>query len=268
MQDCKVSVIMGIYNCADTLGEAIDSIIDQTYPDWELIMCDDGSTDNTYQIAHMYQNRYPDKIVLLKNNTNRKLPYTLNRCLAEATGKYIARMDGDDRSRPNRFEEQVRFLEVHPEVDLVGTGMIYFNDGNIIGYRKAPSNPEPEIIGIGTPFFHGTIMMRSAVYRALNGYSLEPYVTRSEDIDLWIRFFASGYHGANLDQYLYCVREDFDAVKRRRIKDGFRLAKMLYISFNKYHYPKRQYIYILKPVISCLTPKHIKYLFNQVRWKV
>ena len=66
MQDCKVSVIMGIYNCADTLGEAIDSIIDQTYPDWELIMCDDGSTDNTYQIAHMYQNRYPDKIVLLK----------------------------------------------------------------------------------------------------------------------------------------------------------------------------------------------------------
>ena len=100
----KISVIMGILNCADTLDEAIECIINQTEKDWELIMCDDGSLDDTYKIALKYKEQYPGKVVVLKNEHNLGLNATLNNCLAVAKGNYIARMDGDDRCSINRFE--------------------------------------------------------------------------------------------------------------------------------------------------------------------
>ena len=79
--DIEISILMGIYNCAGTLNEAIDSIITQTCKSWELILCDDGSSDNTYSIAKEYAERYPNKIILIKNSKNMGLNYTLNHCL-------------------------------------------------------------------------------------------------------------------------------------------------------------------------------------------
>ncbi len=267
MQSPKVSVIMGVYNCEGTLPAAIESIIFQTYTNWELIVCDDGSTDGTFGIAEKYKKKYPEKIILLQNQRNSKLPATLNRCLDYASGEYTARMDGDDISYPERLSKQVEYLMNHPDIDLVGTAMTNFDGEKTNGYRKGMKYPNPSIIGLGTPFNHATIMMKTSVYKKLQGYSLEPYVIRCEDIDLWIRFFAAGYHGANLDDELYYVQEDTNAVARRKVRDGFRVSKMLWIDFNKYHYPKWQYVYILKPIISCLIPKKIKYLFNKNRWK-
>ena len=92
----KVSIIMGIYNCAPTLSEAIDPVLAQTFTDWQLVLCEDGSKDNTYEIAKAYQKRFPEKIVLLRNERNMGLNHTLNRCLAAADGEYVARMDGED----------------------------------------------------------------------------------------------------------------------------------------------------------------------------
>ena len=103
--DTKISILMGIYNCADTLSQAIDSLLSQTYPHWKLIMCDDGSTDNTYNIAKQYTKKYPEKIILIKNKKNMGLNFTLNHCLEYADTKYVARMDGDDVSLPQRFEK-------------------------------------------------------------------------------------------------------------------------------------------------------------------
>ena len=105
---------MGIYNCADTLSEAIDSIINQTYTNWQLILCDDCSTDNTYNVAKSYQEKYPEKIVLVRNEVNSRLAFSLNHCLKYADGEFIARMDGDDISVSNRFEVQLKFLNDHP----------------------------------------------------------------------------------------------------------------------------------------------------------
>ena len=114
----KISIIMGIYNCEKTLPEAIESILAQTYTNWELIMCDDCSTDNTYSIAKKYQEKYTDKIILVRNNENCRLAYSLNHCLKYASGKYIARMDGDDISLPHRFERQIEFLEKNPNAKI------------------------------------------------------------------------------------------------------------------------------------------------------
>ena len=135
----KISVIMGIYNCASTLPDAIDSILSQTYTDWELILCDDGSVDDTYAVAEEYQIKYPEKIRLIKNESNSGLPKTLNNCLAVAEGTYIARMDGDDISMPDRFEKQIRFLEENPDkIDLVE--WVLFDDRTYETYDKEIRN--------------------------------------------------------------------------------------------------------------------------------
>ena len=105
-----ISVIMGIYNCADTLDEALQSIVRQTYTNWEVILCDDGSKDGTIAVAQSYVDKYPDKFILLKNEKNMGLNYTLNHCLEAVRGQFVARMDGDDISVETRFEKEINFL--------------------------------------------------------------------------------------------------------------------------------------------------------------
>src|SRR5690625_1284595 len=101
----SVSIIMGIYNCENTIARSIDSIIHQSFKNWELIMCDDYSTDNTYHIAKDYSRSFKN-IILIENNKNYGLAYSLNRCLDISKGKYIARMDGDDQSLSKRLQIQ------------------------------------------------------------------------------------------------------------------------------------------------------------------
>ena len=192
MADPKVSVIMGIYNCADTLDEAIGSLIAQTYQDFEIIMCDDASTDNTYEIAEELGRRYPGKIVLIRNEKNMRLAYSLNHCLKYAKGEYIARMDGDDRCLPERFEKQVAFLDSHPEYDVVGTYMQHFTKDGPGDITKAVEYPDKYTIRDHIPFNHASIMMKKTVYDALGGYAVNSLTMRCEDREMWYRFFKAG----------------------------------------------------------------------------
>ena len=105
-KDPLITVIMGVYNGQATLAEAIESIIAQTYTNWEMVICDDGSTDRSYHIAKAYERQYPDRIILLENETNQGLNKTLNRCLLAARGELIARQDADDISLPERLESR------------------------------------------------------------------------------------------------------------------------------------------------------------------
>ena len=123
----KVTVIMGIYNCQDTLEEAIDSLIAQTYVDWNLIMCDDGSKDDTVTVAKKIAEKLPGRVLILQNKQNKGLNYTLNRCLKHVNGEYTARMDADDVSLPERFQKEVGFLDTHKEYDFVSTPMILYD---------------------------------------------------------------------------------------------------------------------------------------------
>ena len=102
-----ISVLMGVLNCEKTLDESLGSLFAQTDTRWELIICDDGSSDNTADVIRRWQDRYPDKIIFLQNPQNKGLSYTLNRCLSEAKGEFAARMDGDDLCAPERFEKEL-----------------------------------------------------------------------------------------------------------------------------------------------------------------
>lgn len=176
-----ISVIMGIYNCEDTLEEAVMSIINQTETRWELIMCDDGSTDGTYDIALKYQKTNPEKFKLLKNKKNLGLNETLNRCLSVAKGKYIARMDGDDICSSERFKEELKVLENEPDIAIVSTDMEYFDETGTWGYIEHPTYPENKDFLSGTPFCHAPCMVRKEAYDKVGGYSVDKKLLRVED---------------------------------------------------------------------------------------
>lgn len=225
MIEPKVSVIMATYNCEKTVEKAIDSILAQTYEDWVMIICDDGSTDGTPTVLNRYAEEYPGKFVIIKNEKNSKLPYSLNHCLKYVETDLVARMDGDDWSMPDRFEKQVAFLKEHPEYDLVGTGITVFDGKKKIASIIKTPVPTKETMLRSNAFSHATIMTYKHVYDALSGYSLDPTVERVEDVDLWCRFLAAGFKGYNLPDELYVILEDVDAAKRRTLKARLNSAR-------------------------------------------
>lgn len=246
----KISVLMGIRNCAATLPAAIDSIIAQTYENWELIMCDDASSDETYNVAMGYACLYPDKMKVLKNETNRYLAYSLNKCLQLAEGEYIARMDGDDLSAPERFERQIAFLQAHPDIDLVGTAMQRFSDdGGLADVAAKPERPDRYTLRNTIPFNHATILTYKRVYDALGGYTVCKRTNRAQDYDLWFRFYAEGFSGANLQDALYFVREDLAAIKRRTLSVRMNALKTTYIGYSLLGYPKH---WLVRPTLSAI----------------
>lgn len=241
----EVSIIMGIYNCASTLAEAIDSIIAQTYTDWELIMCDDGSTDHTYDLAKQYQEKVGNKIVLLKNKENLGLNKTLNRCLEHATGKYVARMDGDDISMPTRLEKELQFLQQNPKYAIVSTPMIYFDENGDWGQGKAIEKPEKKDFIRHSPVFcHAPCMIRRSAYLDVGGYTEDEKMLRFEDVNLWYKLYAKGYLGYNLQEPLYKMRDDIAATKRRSLKFRMNGVYTTYVGFKLFEYPWYMYIYV------------------------
>ncbi|MCA0923444.1 glycosyltransferase [Bacillus stratosphericus] len=260
MRQPKVSIIMGVYNCQETVEESIESILHQTYENWELIICDDASTDGTYEKVLHYTMRNPDRIRLIRNEHNQRLAASLNRCLTEAKGELIARQDGDDISVSTRLEKQVHFLEAHPEHDVVGTAMTVFDESGTKGVRALASEPDRRVLARGTPFCHGTIMMRASAYKALNGYRSVKTTRRMEDIDLWIRFFAAGRKGFNLQEPLYLVREDEAAFQRRKFRYSMDNAWLVLKACKQLKLSPFDYLFALKPVIrACMSPKIMRF---------
>lgn len=243
----KISIIMGIYNCADTLPEAIDSILAQTYTNWEFVMCDDGSIDDTYNVAKRYADQYPDKFILIKNENNLGLNQTLNNCLKAATGDYIARMDGDDISLPDRFEKEVEFLNAHPEFAIVSTPMIMFDETGDWGRTPEPIK-EPKLTDFvyHTPFHcHAPCMIRKEAYLDVGGYTVNPRLLRFEDCNLWYKLYGKGYKGYNLSEPLYKMRDDQNAAARRTFSSRMRAVYVKYTGFKLVNMPKKYYYSII-----------------------
>lgn len=271
MKNPVISIIMGVHNCAATLSEAIDSIIAQTYNDWELIMCDDGSVDDTYEVALEYKNKYPDKIVLLKNEKNMGLNYTLNRCLEAAKGAYIARMDGDDISLPTRFEKEIGFLINNPQFAVVSAPMIMFDEKGEWGRTTVIERPQINDFCTHSPFFaHAVCMMKKSVFDEVGGYTVDPKFLRVEDCNLWFKVYAHGYKGANLTEPLYMMRDDRNATHRRSIKARINGCYVVYDGFKMLHMPWYKYFYVVKNTVielaKCIIPASVYEYIHKKRF--
>lgn len=251
-----ISVLMGIYNCAETLEEAVDCIINQTYENWELIMCDDCSKDNTFEVAQKIAEK-DSRIHVIRNEANRTLAPSLNHCLQYANGEYIARMDGDDVCAIDRFEKELCFLEAHPEFALVSCRMnLYDSEGiyRTIYYRE---NPTREHLLHNSQFCHAGCMMRTDVLRELGGYSEAGNRTRVEDYDLWVRLYAAGYKGYNLQEVLYSMRDDRNAIKRRTFSNRLNESRVKVQACRLFHFGIAKYTYALLPIVKAVIPSSL-----------
>ena len=253
----EISVIMGIYNCVDTLKDAIDSILAQTVENWELILCDDGSQDNTYTIAEFFLKQYPEKIVLLQNQENKGLNFTLNRCLEFAKGKYIARMDGDDTCSPNRFEKELEAFRDHPDLAVVSTAMEYFDENGVWGCIRHPQFVTKRDFLYGTPFCHAPCMVRKDVMDRVGGYTESKWLLRVEDYHLWVKIYNFGYKGMNLNEPLYQMRDDRNAYNRRKFRYRLNETYVRILAIQELKLPVWGYIYALRPLLVGLLPNKI-----------
>ena len=251
---CRISVLMGIFNCASTLPEALDSLYAQTYQRFKIILCDDGSKDDTYVVAKQYADKH-DNIVLLRNEKNMGLNYTLNHCLEYADTEYCARMDGDDISLPTRFEKEIKFLDEHPEYAIVSAPMKHFDENGI--YRVQSGGGEPQLTDFpkASPFCHAPCMVRTEAYKAVGGYTVAERLLREEDYHLWIKMYQKGYRGFSLNEPLYMMRDDRNAAKRRNFKARRNEAYVKHLACKMLNLPFYYNIFCLKPLILGVMPQ-------------
>lgn len=176
----QVTVLMPVYNAAPFLREAIDSILSQTFTDFEFLIIDDGSTDDSTEIIGAYRDH---RIRLVRNEQNLKLPATLNRGLELAQGKYIARMDADDISLPERLAKQVSFLDAHPTIGLCGTWAQAFGDAQFQIIHPTDSERIRAKLLFDSAFVHPAVLLRRDLFHQ---YGLRyPDLPHFEDYALW-----------------------------------------------------------------------------------
>lgn len=195
-----VSVIMPVYNVSLYILDAVNSILNQTYKNLELIIVDDSSTDDTYKVL-IDNFSTKENVIILKNSENKKIVYSLNKALDYASGEFIARIDGDDIAYPDRIEKQINYLLLHPEVDLVGCDLETINERGVATgtFNRFPEHFEilNKMAYFCPPVSH-IWLCRASVYKNLNGYRF-PSV---EDYDFLLRMITSGYKFANIPGYI------------------------------------------------------------------
>jgi glycosyltransferase involved in cell wall biosynthesis len=184
MNNPDISVIMPVHNYATYLPAAIESVLNQTYDNFEIIIIDDGSTDNSLEVMHSYSD---PRLRLFSNKKNKGISLTLNYGLAAAKGRYIARMDADDMSVPTRFATQLAFLEENKEYGMVGSfGNRITADGEWESLLEFPVDHDDiafEMI-FGCQFIHSAVMMRKGLVKKLK---YDAVMQNAEDYELWFR---------------------------------------------------------------------------------
>lgn len=209
--DPTVSVIMGTYNDENYITRSVESIFSQTYQDFEILIVDDASSDQTGEILEELK-RKNSRLKVLTNEKNKGLTISLNRALEHSSGTYIARMDADDWCREDRLEIQVNFLEENTNFAMVGSFIHLYRQQQ--GTKELVTKPETyetirKNLPWANPFCHGSVMIRSEVLNALGGYN-ESY-RYSQDYELWSRLIPR-YKARNLTEPLVTRRHHSEAV--------------------------------------------------------
>ncbi len=249
-----VSVIMGVYNDKTYLEQAIESVLSQSMKRFEFIICDDGSTDGSSDVLKRYASK-DERIVVIINERNMGLAATLNRCIKESRGKYIARMDSDDVMKEHRLKRQLEFMEEHSEFSVVGSGVEYINrSGNVYKKLLLPQTIDLTRAVRGFCVVHPSVMMKKEPVVSVGGYSVNKNTTRAEDYDLWCKILESGMKIANIQEYLLCYREDIDGMRKRKYKFRIQEYRLKKYWMKRTNQPITSYIFAFKPLIVGLIP--------------
>jgi len=201
----KVSIVMPVRNGLPYLIEAVESVLNQTFMDFELLIVDDYSEDDSFRISASHA-RADRRITLLKNEGAPGISEARNVGLRMARGEFVTSQDSDDLSAPDRLAKQIEFLHDTPRISLVGTFIRMMGpDGDRLQLHREPVGSDAVLFHsqIGTPFAGATVMWRNEAFRQ---YGLEFRKTAAEDYDLWTRALAAGLYGDNIPDELYFYR--------------------------------------------------------------
>lgn len=243
-----VSIVISAYNPAQRFfDKAVDSILSQTLDDWELIICDDCSSAGLSRYIKNFENR-DRRIKVIRNRINSGLAVSLNKCIAHSSGEYIARMDDDDISLPERLEKQVAFLEKHPEFSWVGCNAGLMDDGGRWGERKVPEVPEERDYLSFCPFIHPSVMFRRRIFEKFGGYKK---LRRGEDYELFMRLYSEGLRGYNMQEELFLYREAPHSSRRRGYYYQIEEAGIRFRGFKELGIlTPGNFIYVIKPMLT------------------
>jgi len=251
----KVSVVAAVYNCKPYVGDTIESVLAQTFRDWELILVDDRSTDGTCELLEEYARKDP-RIRVFRMPRNSRQTICLNVGISKSRGEYIARIDGDDLMLPPRLEEQVRFLDEHPDYGVVGSFVETMDEGGtpICTYKMKTGTAElKECLKRLDPFYHPAVMLRrEALFRA---GLYNPRYFYAQDFDLWIRM-ARQCEVANLPAVLTRYRILSTSISRHTVRAQATEAFMILLdAVIKGYHPPQALAYLWKPIVYMLSPK-------------
>lgn len=259
-----ISVIMSVYNAEKYLREALDSIVNQTYRNFEFIIINDCSKDNSLTILEEYAKEHKS-IILLSNLDNLGLTRNLNLALSISTGDYIARMDADDISNLNRFKRQIDFFTNDSTYDIVGTFSEDIDGhGAIIRTRTSPISHGKimEMLPRLSPITHPTVMFKRSSLQKLGFYNVK-YAT-SQDLDLWLRAAGAGLKFYNIPEYLFQYRMDEEFVARKSFKYRWNDFRIRLDGYKHINLPWHKYRFAFIPLVLGVIPKRVYYLLKKI----
>lgn len=252
-----ISVIMGVYNQRDltVFDKAVSSVLNQSYDNFEFLIYNDGSSLREVNEYITSLRDRDTRIHVITSQENHGLGYALNRCIDIARGKYLARMDADDVSYPNRFAEEIMFLEQHPEYMWCGSNCKLMDENGIWGDGIRPENPGTEDYLKYSPYIHPTVMYRASLFKKVAGYAESKKTLRCEDYELFMRLFGLGYKGYNIQKTLLYYRVDRKKYHTRSWINRFREGQVRYEGFRGLGilWPKG-WLYIFRPIVSRIVP--------------
>lgn len=252
-----VSVIMGTFNGRRRIDTAIESILDQTYPSIELLICDDASTDGTFEYLTEKYGK-DNRIRLVRLGVNSGLSAALNRCIDVARGEYIARMDDDDVSHPDRIARQIECLERHPEIQFVSTNINYFDDDGVFGCTAGEDVVRSKVdVYVGRTFIHPTVVIRRDAIEAVGRYTVSKLTRRGQDYDLWCKLYHAEYRGLVMGDILYDYYESRSSIKNRKMKYRIDHIRVKLGWRRKLGLPMRYDMAVIHDIVAIMIPSFI-----------
>ncbi|WP_142433758.1 glycosyltransferase family 2 protein [Enterococcus mundtii] len=251
-----ISVIIPTFNAEKSIDRAVSSVLNQTYDDFEIIICDDCSTDGTWKVLKQLKDK-DSRIKIYQNEKNSKSSFTRNKAISLSSGKYIMQLDDDDYCHETRMEKQVQFLDNHPEYDFVGSNAYLWDQHGIYGELLMTEKPDINALLKTSPFINPSVMFRKEALESVQGYRVSKETVRGQDYDLYLRLYVNGFRGFNIQEKLVYYYQDKNYYNKISWKNRIGEFKFRYRNFKQFKISPSQYIYIIKPLVALIVPRRI-----------
>lgn len=264
MEKPLVSFILGVYNTRnfDDLDRSFRTMLEQTYGNTEIIVCDDCSTNGVYEYI---KSKYGDnkRVTLIRNRENSGLNVSLNHCLEYVHGSFIARQDDDDYSDIDRIQKQMDILLSDADIAFVSAGLVKFDKEGEWASFIPKENPMKKDFLNHSPFAHAVSVFRKDAMMDVGGYRISPETVRCEDYDLFMRLTAVGFKGRNIPEVLYYYNKDRHQKTKRPFKNCYNEFVVRRKGYRRMGLPLWSMFFALKPIIAFFIPSFVsQYIKN------